>query len=140
MPLFNQSRLSAPVLDCDASAEGVFSCVDILPASERLEDRRASVPPTLRLREHISAVGFKGVPDVAEGCAVRKNDLPIGARSRKQRSAQLSSAEGPAGHGDAQVASGDLARILGVTDTRLQTVDRVHAWIRKGSVHGLTPG
>ena len=131
-----------PGLDFDCSAEDVFTCVDVFSASETLEDRRASVPHTLRLDvEHISAFGLQRVADVAERGAIGKNDLPIGARSRKQCPPQLRSAEGPAGQrNDAPVTSGDRADILGVADRRFQAVDQVQAWIGKASVHGFSPG
>ena len=87
-----------PGLDFYRSAESVFTCVDVFPASEPLEDRRASVSHTLRLNvEYISTFGFKCVADVAKCCAIRNSNLPIGARSRKQCPAQLRSAERPTG-------------------------------------------
>ena len=120
-----------PRLDFDGTAEGVFTCVDVFSASEPLEDCRARGPHALRLNvEQVSAFCFQRVADVAECCAIRKNELPIGAGSRKQCPEQLRSAEGPGGQrDDAPVTSGDLTKVLGVTDSRFQAVIR----FRRGS-------
>ncbi len=128
-----------PGLDFAGTAEGVFTSVDLFPACEPIEDRRASVPHALGLYvEQIPAFGFKRVADVAECGAIRKDDLPIGARSRKQCPGQLRSAEDPAGQrNDATVTSGDIADILGVADTGFQAVDQGSGVDREGDYSRL---
>src|SRR5208282_3564580 len=85
-------------LDLRCSTEDVFIRTDVLAASETREDLRAPVAHGSRLDvEQIAASGGQRVADVAERGAVWENDLPVGACSGEEFSAELRSAECPAG-------------------------------------------
>jgi len=63
--------------------------------------------------QQIAVVGPERVADVADGGAVGEDELPVGARARKQPSVELGPGEGPAGQGhDPPAALGEFAEII----------------------------
>src|SRR4029077_20232955 len=81
-------------LDRGRGAEGVLARVDVLASGESLEHLGAAVAYAPRLHvEQRAAVGLQRVADVAEGGAVRQDDLPVRARPREELSVQLRTPE-----------------------------------------------
>jgi hypothetical protein len=86
--------------------------------------------------EQVAVVGLERVADVAEGGAVRKDDLPVGARAREQLPFQLGPGEGATGQRhDAPATLGDLAEVERFADGGLEAVDPRERRIGKLGAH-----
>src|SRR5262249_9258776 len=124
-------------LDLDGSAEGVFGRVDVLAARETGEHIGAAVAHAPRFDvEQIAVVRPERVTDVAEGGAVREDDLPIGARAREQLPVQLGAGEGPAGQRhDAPAALGEVAEVERFAQGGFEAVDPGQGRVGKPGAH-----
>src|SRR4029077_3715847 len=124
-PLFSQSSAGAPV-SILVEVRKVYSAASTSSPRGRCSSTSAVPWRTPRdwTESRSPGVGLERVADVAEGGAVWEDDLPIGARARKQLPVQLGAGEGPAGQGhDALAALGDVAEVERFADGCLEAVD-----------------
>jgi len=124
-------------LDPCGGAEDVLARIDVLAARESLEHLGAAVSDASRVHvEERTPVVLNRVADLAEGGAVRQNDLPVRVRPRNDLPVQLGTRErAPGPRNDPPPATVNVADIDRLSECCFQSVDPRQLRLRQPSGH-----